>query len=343
MFASLPNIADKNFIIGFFLPVLFAVLAALFLLRDTVAFATTIQAALDEKTVSAALLAMALWGGATLLFFLNYWQYRILEGYIGAGLYDRLGWRRKEEEQLQRIEHELSDLERAVNDEDAAEATKSKYARKKKELRETFPSRELSVLPTRFGNSIRAFETYARHVYGVGSIAVWLRLQAVIPKDFTSLVNDARTQVDFCVNMCFLSIAVALMAIARCVSEIITYGGDLQTLSFALPLAAVLAMATAWIAYEGAVASVPNWGDLVKSAFDLYLPALAKQLGYNLPATLAQRKAFWGDMTRMFLYWDSVDPANWSEAEAKRRHRRPTIRKQMRTDEIVRHDHSGGD
>ena len=54
------------------------------------------------------------------------------------------------------------------------------------------------------------------------------------------------------------------------------------------------------------------WGDLVRSAFDLYLPNLAKQMGYTLPGTIEERRKFWSKMNSVFLYNNAVPAKFWS-------------------------------
>ena len=38
------------------------------------------------------------------------------------------------------------------------------------------------------------------------------------------------------------------------------------------------------------------------TAYDCYLPALAKQMGYDLPRTEVDRKAFWTALSRQLIY-----------------------------------------
>ena len=69
-----------------------------------------------------------------------------------------------------------------------------------------FPDEEAWLLPTSFGNTIRAFEVYPRVMYGLDAIPGWLRILAVIPKDYRESVDNAKAQVDFWLNLWFLSI-----------------------------------------------------------------------------------------------------------------------------------------
>ena len=57
------------------------------------------------------------------------------------------------------------------------------------------------------------------------------------------------------------------------------------------------------------------WGDLVKAAFDCYLPALAERLGYKLPSTAKERKKFWQAVTDQAIYWVPLKPQKWLPAE----------------------------
>jgi hypothetical protein len=48
------------------------------------------------------------------------------------------------------------------------------------ELVVQFPSEQRLILPTRFGNAIRAFEDYSRQVYGADGIPLWIHLKLIL-------------------------------------------------------------------------------------------------------------------------------------------------------------------
>ena len=50
-------------------------------------------------------------------------------------------------------------------------------------MRGAFPNRAGSILPTRLGNVIRAFEGYSSSRYGIDAIPIWPRLAQVLPKE----------------------------------------------------------------------------------------------------------------------------------------------------------------
>jgi hypothetical protein len=329
MFASLPNLADKAFVIGFVLPTLIATLTLLFLFNDVAPFKAAYVASHSIKTFSElGALTLAMWAAATLLLFWNEWQYRFLEGYVGP--FKRKAWREKVQNEILAKRTQLDTEKNILTDPGVADELKLAHYAKRRDLFQNFPVKPQLALPTRFGNVIRAFETYPEAIYGVEAIPAWLRLQAVVPKDFATSINDTRSAVDFFVNVWFLGVLIAALAVGREIYGLtvncVWYGGThFSCLAFPwakflwVALGAVIAV---WIAYRGAVASAVTWGDAVKSAFNLYLPALAQQLGYQLPADDVDRRLFWGDVNNLFLYRTAMPAGRWKAVDAKEPTRR---------------------
>ena len=48
------------------------------------------------------------------------------------------------------------------------------------------------------------FEVYPRVMYGLESIEGWDRILAVVPKDYRTLMDSAKAQTDFWINIVFL-------------------------------------------------------------------------------------------------------------------------------------------
>jgi hypothetical protein len=185
-------------------------------------------------------------------------------------------------------------------------------------------------MPTAFGNTIRAFEVYSRQVYGADAIAVWLRLAFVIGKEDAGYINGARAQVDCFVNVTCLSILIAAGALGCaliCTAE--SLGGGAAFLGISKVLAPAVArslliaaagIAVSVLSYRCAVARAAAWGEVVKSTFDCYLPALIKKLGYAIPPTEAERRAFWEQLNDRLLFqvpmateWPLADQTNAQE------------------------------
>jgi hypothetical protein len=315
MFSNLPKLADKNFVLGFVLPVLIAAIAGVILFRDAQTIKPIYDSIVRDSFTALPLWATAIWTAAVLLMLCNRSVYRLLEGYTGP--FKRNSWRAKMELEFRK---ELKYLEEAFAEitqgNSTSEDVKREYYRRLQAFAERFPHEPYLVLPTRFGNVIRAFETYSLRVYGGDSIPVWLRMVGVIPNSFQSLVDDARAEVNFFVNIWLLALlltGLGVLGLADNLRVLWIEGKSLMQFKWAFPISAFLAFGSALLAYRFAIDRALAWGGMVKSAFDLYLPALAKQLGYNLPATGAQRVEFWEAITSMFLYLVPVSPEKWSQ------------------------------
>lgn len=296
MGAGLAKILDKAFVLGFVLPtLLFAVtLLAEFgcpaWLRDTCSesaknpFAELTYALLGVYVVAVLLLAI------------NYALYRILEGYVPPMKW--FGWRlAHHKRRFRTLQNEIARL----GDDPRGDVALWGF-------RKQYPTNKADVLPTSFGNAIRAFEVYPRDVYGADSISVWPRLLTVVPKEVQGLINDAKALVDLCVNLCLLSTVVALSLLGRIAADVYRARVLHQVTDVRLFIAGALIFGlVAVAAYRFAVTLVPDWGEHVKSAFDCYLGTLATQLGYALPPTRARRIEFWTAFSQTILYGQDFD------------------------------------
>jgi hypothetical protein len=161
------------------------------------------------------------------------------------------------------------------------------YSKLLNKYAQDYPDQIDDVLPTRFGNAIRAFEVYSGVIYGLEAIDGWPRLLAVIPADYRQMIEDAKAQVDFWVNLWAGSLVTAIL-----------YG-----VLFAVkgpgprPWIAAAAVLVAVIAARGAHAVVGEWGALVMSAFDLFRGDLCKKLGLKMPPTIGEEREMWNLMS----------------------------------------------
>lgn len=315
MLGTLPKLVDKNFVIGFILPILIGALAIIGLLNDIAPFSTVYSSLNTDLFAKLTVFAVTLWGLAIVLMLVNYTFYRLLEGYIGP--FNRASWRKRMRANFKKQSDSLEATYRIVTNNQAIVSNdlKRDYYAAVRRFNERWPSRRRLVLPTRFGNVICSAETYALEVYGVDSIAVWPRMQALFSKDFQALVDDARAQIDFFINLWVFSVLFAAIAIARIVYALYSTWPALEKVSehaavWGFGVGAIGAVLLAWGSYEGATERAGAWGELVRSAFDLYLSALANQLGYELPPAEADRRIFWGAINSAFLYQRPL-PEKW--------------------------------
>lgn len=323
MFSGLSKLADKSFVLGFFLPALLGVVVIIALLHDLrplspiIGDVTKLQSFSDLTVV-----LLVVWTLSVLLMAGSHWMYRVLEGYAWPlkqkMLLARQIKRRKLKNEAARKAY--SALEKGAGRESPDETNtpqqksdldlmKLEYVSLMRALLLEYPRQSELVLPTRFGNVLRAFEMYAGNVYGVESIHAWPRLLAVVPKEFQITLADARAPVDFFVSSVFLSLTVGLVALARG-GEAFMRGPAVSACTLYWSVA-VLAFALGRLFYLAAVSSAIAWGEVVKSAFDLYLPELAKTLGYELPKTSDDRRRFWEALANQFQFHEAIQPEMW--------------------------------
>ena len=273
MFATLSNLVDRNFVLAFVLPTLIGSVCVLLLLGDILPPALQVTAlTTTDDFAKLTTLVLILWSLAVLLSVFSNPIYQLLEGYWGplrtAG---RLCAKQRAFDTV------LAGIERTQD-----RLTRNEAVRR---FRANWPPRRDLVLPTRFGNVIRAFENYANTVYGPDGIATWPRLFGVLPVSLTDAIEAARAQVSFFVNLCLMASVVAAVALTRGGIDL-AHWAQITSQWDQLPRTNLIVAALSLIAtralYEAAIAQAYGWGSLVMAAFDLYLPALAKQLGYEI-------------------------------------------------------------
>jgi hypothetical protein len=295
MFGQLPKLFDRDFAIGHFLPLSVFLFVSLQVPR---AFGIEFdpRAATDTQlVVGTTLLGLAAWLGAIFLMANNLLLYQVLEGYgrwnpIGIfGPLQRSRFRRLQK-RIQKLndeyQHHLSHKLSFPSQKALERAELMRVAT------ETFPDDEEWLLPTAFGNAIRGFEVYSRVVYGMEAIQGWPRLFAVLPKEFSAAIDTAKALTDLWVNFFFLSLLLVVEWLVLAIYE--------QRVSQSwVPVAGI---AVAAFSSYSATKAATQWGELVKSAFDVFLPTLRSKLGFSTPATIADEQALWRSFSKAVLF-----------------------------------------
>jgi hypothetical protein len=156
-----------------------------------------------------------------------------------------------------------------------------------------FPDKEKWVLPTRFGNAYRAFESYPLVVYGMDAVVLWPRLMCVVPAPAQEQLRDARALLDFRVNMFWLSVAAAILA-----ASLVPWPGTLVAAAPAFLIAILF-----WLMLP---AGARTWGRALATMFDLYRHPLAKSLGLKVPEKAQDERRMWREVTQMILFRSSL-------------------------------------
>jgi len=294
MLGKLPDLIDKAFFIGFFLPAAILIggialgLHAFGVLPPFLTFKKV------DDLFDAAILIAAVWLCAILLLALNRTLLRLLEGYMrffpfqAMEFWKRIAFRWDVKPTLDR----QTNIDEAVREGRALPAYPSDHSRRLRRAVENYPHQEEHVLATRFGNVFRALEVHSAVVYGLDAIPAWPRLEAVIPEQFGKRIDEAKAQLDFAVNTLYAAFAVLLLWCGLALWH--------QTWpAWWLPLVALFVVLLArYISLD----ALRQYGDYVKASFDLYRPELAKQLGLVLPKNAEDERRMWRLVSEYMIY-----------------------------------------
>jgi hypothetical protein len=226
---------------------------------------------------------------ATLAFCLNAFStplYRILEGYL---LWPRFLQTRGVARQKRRKQR----LEEAQ----AGSGWARGLALEKLAL---YPQRDDQIVPTRFGNALRSFETYGKTRFNLDSQTLWNELLAVAPKYIQTALEDARSSVDFFVASIYLSAAFGVLTLLAGAVEGLTPG--LAVIGGAGILVSILCH---WLV----VRTTRDWSLAVQALVNVGRPKLALAMGLRLPDSLAGEKRMWGLVTRYVFFARPLDGA----------------------------------
>jgi len=271
LFAELPKLFDRDFVVGFFLPAVllggggWLVLSAFGIAPNRLSF---------ESWSSSAIAIATVWLISIALLAFNYQILRFLEGYTWQHLFKQRArlWKgrfRKTARPALLLQKEF-DVAREQSNPDPSIPSDFKdipdFLVKLRIAVENFPDEEDWILPTKFGNVFRSLEVYSRVVYGIDAIPAWPRLQAVLPEQFKKQLGEAKSLMDFFVN---LMVGGGIISLLYLVIAVWTW----RLPSAWVPL---LAIAVSTGSYWAALVEVGQYGTHVKSAFDLYRGELAK-------------------------------------------------------------------
>src|SRR5689334_5778060 len=91
-----------------------------------------------------------------------------------------------------------------------------------------FPDKSDLILPTSFGNVIRAFEAYSRILYGIDSIPGWPRLIRVMDERDDEQINGSKALLDYYLNLFYLSNLILPLIVIRSFHDIHVLEGNIS-------------------------------------------------------------------------------------------------------------------
>lgn len=187
---------------------------------------------------------------------------------------------------------------------------KQQYYAVTAEYDHSYPQDLGGILPTQFGNILKASETYPGTRYGMDGVEFWPRLIQVIPAEQRSSIDNTRNELSFLVNMsvlsivfyflCVLAIFVSLAASPNPLSGPTVYF-EIAGKSFRYIGAAFLAVACSAFFYKASIFSVGSFGLMIRSAYDLFRIDLLKRLRLKIPANSWEEFFTWQNINEFVL------------------------------------------
>jgi len=173
-----------------------------------------------------------------------------------------------------------------------------------------YPQDPSDILPTRFGNTLKAAENYTGERYGFDGVHFWPRLVHVIPTEYKSSIDAVRNELSFLVNMSILSAIFSLLcvfAVFYCM-WITTVVPSNSTIFFgflnkALPyfIALIAGLISSVFFYNASLFSVGSFGLIIRSSFDLFRLNLLKELGLERPKDSAEEYDTWYALNELIV------------------------------------------
>lgn len=163
-----------------------------------------------------------------------------------------------------------------------------------------FPNEPEEVMPTRLGNILKNSERYAYQRYDMDAVLLWPRLYAVLPESFVKTLAGAKASLDFMLVVSSLSVLFALVAGLYLIV--------VQSAWWVFLVCFLGGLVVAWLAYKSSLEAAITYGQLIKSAFDLYKGELCKQLGYKQPNSLEGERALWASIYQLIYKGEVGNP-----------------------------------
>jgi hypothetical protein len=298
MFSRLPDLLDRNFAIGYFLPG--GVLTiCLIVMLEKAGYLNILPTdfVLDDVNllIGSTVIGGVSWVFGIVLLAVNRDIVRFLEGY---GRYNPLNF-------LKWVQHyrykRLNDAVEKLNEayEQSADQGNEFPPEQLEHLTllmrnvaESYPDDAQWLLPTKFGNVIRAFEIYPRQMHGIDAIPAWPRLQAVISEDFAAQVDSAKARLDFWLNLVVVGFILLAFYSSFVLADKLPFMWTWFSLIVGVIVVAQLRMTSAAL----------GWGEYVKAAFDVFLPELRRKLRFVAPADTIEEHEQWESFSQAILY-----------------------------------------
>lgn len=280
-FKDLSTIFSRSFVLGYYLPAFFA----LFVLWESLPRSGQPYDFAHYSTGTQLLIVAALGIPLGLLLSgLNYSILRIFEGYPLQRAQQWPGFRAVHKLLIAPRLREFGDLARRKRAGDSTAAWL---------LDRRYPSTEGQILPTRFGNAVRAFEHHALVRWGLSTVAAWPRVELLLSEQESTILAAVKSDADLLVNASLLSYGVGITLLVK---------AGVTGARWDAWLIGLIPFLVGYCFYRIAVGAAIRWGSEVRSCMDLHRLELYERMGLRLPATKEEEARIANSINQCLLY-----------------------------------------
>jgi len=193
-----------------------------------------------------------------------------------------------------------------------------------------FPFVRREIMPTSFGNLLKAAECYSAERYHIDSVVFWPSLVHVIAPSYNLCIQETRNQLSFVVNCSFLSILFGALCWGASLYQAVLrifleekIQSPLYFIQVNLParvyeervviyfIIGVVAFLIAFSFYRASLISVSEFCGMIRSSYDLFRFDLLKALHIELPKDSRSERTLWyriGDLVKKGYSWEKMEP-----------------------------------
>lgn len=186
----------------------------------------------------------------------------------------------------------------------------TKYYSVVSEYDQLYPPTTTKIMPTKFGNILKASEAYSGTRYGIDAVQFWPRLWHVIPPSYRQSIDETRNELSFLVNMstlsvffyflCFLAILYTLFGLWPG-SSATNLGFAWLDNAFRYVVAGFVALLFNRFFYHAAIFSVGDYGIMIRSAYDLFRLDLLEQFRLKHPKGSVEEFQVWRNLGELIV------------------------------------------
>jgi hypothetical protein len=279
---------------------------------------------------------------------LNTFIHKVFEGYIFLRHFRFMSHRQKN--RAQRLQNQIHRINRMIERKENLGINKSSKSlsnsiQRLKErkfdllvsLEHDFPHSNTAILPTEYGNALRAAELYSVERYKLDALTIWPRLVYVIPEKHMSYVDQTNDRLSFLLNFSVLSVLFTCLSLIasvyQLISSILVSNGWKSPYSF-FPLdessniysdrailyfaGGIITLGIAFTFHRASLLVVREYGNLIRSSIDLFRSQLLIELNQELPKNTIDEQRIWEKISDFFLLGERSSNSTYFEYHYRR-------------------------